>query len=59
MLIVSGRSKAERLQEVLEGPLQPNVLPAQIVRPGAGRLAWMVDEAAAAALSGRQSQSGL
>jgi 6-phosphogluconolactonase len=58
MFIVSGRGKAERLQEVLEGPYRPDVLPAQIVKPSAGRLVWMVDEAAAAKLSERQSQSG-
>lgn len=44
--IVQGREKAQRLQQVLYGPYQPDKLPAQIVRP-AGRLLWMVDEAAA------------
>jgi hypothetical protein len=32
------------------GPHQPDVLPAQAIRPSDGRLLWMVDEAAAAQL---------
>jgi 6-phosphogluconolactonase len=45
--LVSGVGKAERLREVLDGPHQPDVLPAQIVRPTDGRLLWLVDAAAA------------
>jgi 6-phosphogluconolactonase len=45
--IVSGAGKAERLREVLVGPYQPDILPAQIVRPTDGRLVWLVDAAAA------------
>jgi 6-phosphogluconolactonase len=45
--IVSGAGKAEQLREVLAGPYQPDVLPAQIVRPTDGHLLWLVDEAAA------------
>lgn len=48
--IVSGSIKAERLRQVLTGPYQPEVLPAQIVDPGRGRLRWLVDEAAASSL---------
>jgi 6-phosphogluconolactonase len=48
--IVSGAGKAQRLLEVLAGPYQPDVLPAQIVRPTDGRLLWLVDAAAAAHL---------
>jgi 6-phosphogluconolactonase len=48
--LVSGAAKAAPLQDVLEGPHQPDVLPAQIVRPTDGRLLWLVDEAAAADL---------
>jgi len=46
--VVSGAGKAERLREVLDGPHQPDVLPAQIVRPTDGRLLWLADAAAAA-----------
>jgi 6-phosphogluconolactonase len=45
--VVSGPSKAQRLAEVLEGPFNPDLLPAQAIRPTRGRLTWMVDEAAA------------
>ena len=45
--VVSGASKAQRLAEVLEGPFNPDLLPAQAIRPTQGRLTWMVDEAAA------------
>lgn len=45
--VVSGASKAARLQQVLEGPFTPEVQPAQAIHPIQGRLTWMVDEAAA------------
>jgi 6-phosphogluconolactonase len=45
--IVAGSGKAGRLREVLAGPHQPDVLPAQIVKPTNGRLLWLVDAAAA------------
>jgi 6-phosphogluconolactonase/glucosamine-6-phosphate isomerase/deaminase len=44
---VSGAGKAERLREVLDGPHQPDVLSAQIVRPTDGRLLWLADAAVA------------
>jgi len=43
---VSGAEKAERLRDVLEGPFQPEALPAQAINPFHGRLLWLVDEAA-------------
>jgi 6-phosphogluconolactonase len=48
--LVSGAGKAERLREVLEGPVQPEVLPAQSIRPTHGRLLWLVDRPAARSL---------
>jgi 6-phosphogluconolactonase len=48
--VVSGASKAVRLQQVLQGPFTPDVLPAQAIRPLQGRLTWLVDEAAAGRL---------
>jgi 6-phosphogluconolactonase len=48
--VVSGASKAARLQQVLQGPFTPDVLPAQAIRPAQGQLTWMVDEAAAGRL---------
>jgi 6-phosphogluconolactonase len=45
--IVAGSGKAGRLREILAGPYQPDVLPAQIVKPTNGRLLWLADAAAA------------
>jgi 6-phosphogluconolactonase len=52
--LVSGSAKAERLQEVLRRPYQPDALPAQIVRPASARLSWLVDSAAAVHVDGRR-----
>ncbi len=48
--LVAGKSKADRLQEVLEGEPQPESLPAQIIQPRNGQVTWLVDQAAAAKL---------
>ena len=48
--LVSGASKAEVVRAVLEGPDQPDAVPAQAVHPSGGRLLWLVDRAAAAQL---------
>jgi 6-phosphogluconolactonase len=45
--LVSGADKANTLQRVLEGPYQPDELPAQFIQPAV----WMVDAAAASLLS--------
>ena len=55
VFLVQGAGKAETLRRVLQGPRQPDVLPAQGVRPTSGELCWLVDAAAAAAL---QPQEG-
>jgi 6-phosphogluconolactonase len=46
LFMVSGTEKAERLRQVLEGPVQPEVLPAQVINPVDGQLLWLVDEEA-------------
>src|SRR5438128_12222682 len=46
LILIAGASKAARLQEVLHGPTDPDRLPIQLIQP-AGKLAWIVDEAAA------------
>jgi 6-phosphogluconolactonase len=51
LFIVSGAEKAERLHDVLEAPFQPEVLPAQVIRPDRGRLLWLLDRAAAGRLN--------
>lgn len=48
--LVAGADKAEALYEVLEGPRDPERLPAQLIQPESGNLYWFVDEAAAAKL---------
>ncbi len=50
VFLVSGRGKAATLGRVLDGPHQPDALPAQVVAPRSGRLRWLVDAAAAADL---------
>jgi 6-phosphogluconolactonase len=53
VFLVAGREKAPTLRRVLEGPYQPDTLPAQAIAPHAGRLSWLVDAAAAAELRRR------
>jgi 6-phosphogluconolactonase len=48
--LVSGTDKAQTLQHVLAGPYQPDLLPAQIIRPLSSRLLWLLDAAAGALL---------
>jgi 6-phosphogluconolactonase len=48
--MVTGEKKAAMLKNTLTGPYQPEVWPAQIVRPNDGELVWFVDAAAAALL---------
>ena len=48
---VAGSAKAGVLRQVLEGPHQPEKLPAQVIRPSQGTLTWLVDRAAAAQLT--------
>jgi 6-phosphogluconolactonase len=48
--VVSGATKAQRLEQVLQGPFNPDILPAQAIRPSQGRLTWMLDQAAAGRL---------
>jgi 6-phosphogluconolactonase len=50
VFLVSGAGKARALAGVLEGPRDPERLPAQAVAPTKGVLLWLVDEAAAGEL---------
>jgi 6-phosphogluconolactonase len=50
LFLITGVGKAKVLQEVLEGPPEPERLPSQAVAPAAGRLLWYVDRAAASRL---------
>jgi 6-phosphogluconolactonase len=51
LFFVTGTEKAATLKAVLEGPYQPDRLPAQIIRPAQGKVVWMTDQAAASSLS--------
>ena len=51
VFLVTGPDKASVLAEVLEGPLEPERLPSQLIHPANGRLVWLVDRAAASQLT--------
>lgn len=48
IFLITGDSKVDALQQVLEGEYQPEVYPSQLIRPGQGKLTFLVDQAAAA-----------
>ena len=48
--LVAGAAKAGVLRAVIEGPRDPDTLPAQLIAPVDGALLWMLDEAAASEL---------
>lgn len=50
LFMVTGSDKAAPLSATLEGPPQPSTYPGQAVKPVDGKLAWLVDEAAASQL---------
>jgi 6-phosphogluconolactonase len=54
VFLVSGEDKALALKAVLEGPDEPEQLPARLIRPAHGRLLWLVDRAAASLLQAGQ-----
>jgi 6-phosphogluconolactonase len=49
--LVGGADKAETVREVLEGTQPAELFPSKLIHPTNGRLMWMLDQAAAAALS--------
>jgi 6-phosphogluconolactonase len=51
IFMVTGADKAPALKAVLEGPFEPEQLPAQLIQPKNGKLLWLVDTAAGAMLS--------
>lgn len=51
LIMLAGADKAERVQQVIEGPRDPAGLPAQLVAPVNGDVTWLLDEAAARKLS--------
>ena len=55
LFLVSGEAKSAIVRRVLEGPRQPQELPAQLIAPadGGGRMLWLLDAAAARDLESR------
>jgi 6-phosphogluconolactonase len=51
IFMVTGVDKALALKGVLEGPYEPEQLPAQLLQPKNGKLLWLVDTAAGSMLS--------
>lgn len=47
IFLVQGEDKAPALKAVLEGPYEPEQLPAQLIQPKNGKLVWLVDKTAA------------
>jgi 6-phosphogluconolactonase len=50
LFLIQGNSKADVVRQVLLGPYQPEILPAQLIRPESGELSLLLDRAAAAEL---------
>src|SRR5262249_22629756 len=50
IFMVTGADKACALKAVLEGPHEPEQLPAQMIQPENGKLSWLVDTAAGSML---------
>lgn len=50
VFLIGGAGKAETLKRVLEGEIDVDTLPSQVIRPTNGELVWLVDKAAAANL---------
>lgn len=51
VFLVTGHQKAEIVQQVFEGPKQPEQYPAQLIQPDSGELLWMLEQAATQRLS--------
>jgi 6-phosphogluconolactonase len=51
IFMITGAEKALALKAILEGPQEPEQLPAQIVQPDHGRVLWLIDTAAGAKLA--------
>jgi 6-phosphogluconolactonase len=51
IFMVTGADKAPALKGVLEGPYEPEQLPAQMIQPSNGQLLWLVDTTAGGMLA--------
>lgn len=50
VFMITGAEKAPALKEVLEGEYNPDLYPAQIIKPVNGNISWLLDEGAASLL---------
>jgi 6-phosphogluconolactonase len=57
LVLVCGEAKAAALAEVLEGPPDPERLPAQRLLAGAGTVRWLCDAAAASRLQAAEQEA--
>lgn len=53
LFLVHGAEKAPVLKAVLEGPYEPEQLPAQMIQPTQGSVLWLVDPTAASMLTAK------
>lgn len=51
VFLTAGAGKAARLANVLDDPIDVDLLPSQVIRPQSGTLTWLVDRAATAMLA--------
>lgn len=51
IFLIAGADKAPALKGVLEGPYEPDQLPAQMIQPSKGKLLWLVDSTAGGMLA--------
>ena len=51
IFLVTRADKAPALKAVLEGPYEPEQLPAQLIQPKHGKVLWLVDQAAGSMLT--------
>jgi 6-phosphogluconolactonase len=58
MFMVHGSEKAPALKAVLEGPYEPEQLPAQMIQPKSGKVLWLVDPTAASMLALQAKTTG-
>jgi len=56
LFLIGGEDKAPALKAVLEGPLEPSQLPAQMIQPRNGSLLWLCDRAAAQLLQTKKEE---
>lgn len=53
IFLATGERKAAVIAEVLEGPIDTQRLPAQIIRPAEGQVEWFLDQSAASRLESK------